>query len=194
MRRERCVGATRSGVEETGCQSGMRNTGVWTCLMSRTDPWQARFTNICQEIRNISHPSKTKRSVLYNKVPKIYYRDKTVSLDTHEESETDDAYSVYNTPQDTGSGHSSDIPEHYDTPIYNASLVPPSESPMPGAPHTPLLIPRSRILEPSSDVGLGRACNADLSQSPSSCMNAPGESDRHTEEGVATKGESSWLE
>ena len=159
--------------------------------LSRVDPWQTKFTNICQEIRNISHQSKTKgRHVLYNKVPKIYYRDRTVSLDTHEESGMDDAYSVYNTLQDAGSGRSSDIPEHYDTPIYDASLVPPSESPMPRAPHMPLLIPRSRISEPSSDVGLGRACNADLSQSPSSCVNAPGESDWRTEEGVATRGES----
>ena len=58
----------------------------------------------------------------------------------------------------------------------------------------PLLIPGSQISEPSLDVGLGRACSADLSQSPSSCVNGPGESDRCTEEGVATRGESSWLE
>ena len=106
----------------------------------------------------------------------------------------DGVYSDYSTPLDIGSSCNSDTPEHYDTPIYDASLTPPSESPMPGAPHMPLLIPGSRISEPSSDVGLGRACSADLSQSPSSCVNGPGESDLRTEEGMVTRGESSWLE
>ena len=163
--------------------------------MSRSDPWQTKLTNICQEIRNITHQSWTRKTHVLNKeVPKIYYRDKTVSLDTHGGSARDDVYSDYNTLQDAGSGRSSDTPEHYDTPIYDASLVPPSESPMPEAPHTPLLIPRSRISELSSDVGLGRVCNADQSQSPLPCVNAPGELDWRTEEGVATRGELSWLE
>ena len=121
-------------------------------------------------------------------------RDKIVSLDTCGGSAKDGVYSDYNTPLVVESSHSSDTPEHYDTPIYDASPTPPSESPMLAAPPTPLLIPRSRISEPSSDVGLGRACNAALSQSPSFCVNAPGESDQHTEEGVATRGELNWLE
>ena len=117
-----------------------------------------------------------------------------MSLDTHGGNARDGVYSDFNTPLDVGSSHSSDTPEHYDTPICGASRVPPSESPMPGVSHMPLLIPRSRISEPSSDVGLGRACNADQSQSPSFCVNGPGESDLCIEEGVATRGESSWLE
>ena len=80
-----------------------------------------------------------------------------MSLDTHGGSARDGVYSDYNTPLDAGSNHNSDTPEHYDTPIYGASPVPPSESPTPGVPHTPLLIPGSQISEPSSDVGLGRA-------------------------------------
>ena len=106
----------------------------------------------------------------------------------------DGVYSVYNTLLDAESNHNSGNPEHYDTPIYGASPIPPSVSPTPEAPHMPLLIPGSWISEPSSDVGLGRACNAALSQSPSSCVNGPGESDLRIEEGVATRGESSWLE
>ena len=117
-----------------------------------------------------------------------------MSLDTHVGSARDDAYSDYNTLRGAESSHNSGIPEHYDTPIYDASLVPLSESPTPEAPHTPPLIPGSQISEPSSDVGLGRACSADLSQSPSSCMNGPGESDPRIEEGVATRGDLSWLE
>ena len=106
----------------------------------------------------------------------------------------DGVYSVYNTRPVAESGHSSDNPGHYDTLIYDASPIPPSESPTPEAPHTPLLTPRSRISDPSSDVGLGRACNAALSQSPSSCVNGPGKLDGHTEVRVVTRGELSWLE
>ena len=165
------------------------------CPVSRSDPWQTKFTNICQEIHNISHWSKTKgKHVLNKEIPKVDYRDKIVSLNTHGESEMDGAYSVYNTPQAVEPSHSSDNPEHYDTLIYDASPTPPSVSPTPTALHMPLLIPGSRISEPSSDVGLGRACNAALSQSPSLSVNAPGKSDWRTEVGVATRGELSWLE
>ena len=117
-----------------------------------------------------------------------------MSLDTHEGSGKGGVYSECSTLQDAESSRSSDNPEHYDTPIYDASPTPPSEPPKLEAPHTPLLIPGSLISVPSSDVGLGRACNAALSQSPSSCVNAPGELDQCTEEGVAIRGESSWLE
>ena len=133
--------------------------------LSRSDPWQTKFTNICQEIRNISHQSKTKEKHILNKeVTKIDYSDKIVSLDTHGEREMDGAYSIYNTLPDAESSRSSGNPEHYNTPIYNASPTLPSVSPMPTSPHTPLLIPRSWILEPFSDVGLGRACNTALCQ------------------------------
>ena len=163
--------------------------------LSRSDPWQTKFTNICQEIRNISHQSKIKGKHILNKdIPKIDYRDKIVSLDTHGESETDDAYSVYNILQAAESSRSSGNPEHYDTPIYNTSPTPSSVSPMPASPHMPLLIPGSPILEPSPDVGLRRPCNAALSQSPLLSMTPPGESDQRTEVGVATRGELSWLE
>ena len=173
----------------------MQKAPCLSSWLSRSDPWQTRFTNICQEIHNITHQSQTRKAHVLNiNAPKIYYRDKIVSLDTHEGSVRDGVYSDDNTPLDTGSSRSSDTPEHYDTPIYGASRVPPSESPTPGVPHRPLLIPGSWISEPSSDVGLRRACNADLSQSPSSCVNGPGESDLRIEEGVATRGESSWLE
>ena len=134
------------------------------------------------------------KHVLNKKVPKIDYRDKIVSLDTHGESEMDDAYSVYNTLLGAESSRSSGNPENYGTPIYNASPTLPSVSPMPASPHMPLLIPGSWILEPSSDVGLRRACNTALSQSPSLSVNGPGELDLHTEVGVATRGELSWLE
>ena len=146
--------------------------------MSRSDPWQNKFTSICQEIRNITHQSKTRKKHISNlAVPKINYRDKTVSLDTHEGNVRGGVYSGYNRLLETESNRSSGNPEHYDTPIYDASPTPPSGSPTLAAPHTPLLIPGSWISVPSSDVGLGRACNTALSQSPSSCMNAPGESD-----------------
>ena len=112
-----------------------------------------------------------------------------MSLDTHGGSETGGVYSVYSTPQAAESNHSSGNPEHYDTPIYNASPILPSVSPTLKAPHTPLLIPGSWISGPSSDIGLGRACNTALSQSPSSSVNAPGESDQHTEAGVVIRGE-----
>ena len=106
----------------------------------------------------------------------------------------DGVYSVYNTLLDAESNHNSGNPEHYDTPIYGASPIPPSVSPTPEAPHMPLLIPGSWISEPSSDVGLGRACNTALSQSPSSSVNTPGELVQPTEAGVAIRGESSWEE
>ena len=116
--------------------------------MSQSDPWQTRFTNICQEIRNITHQSKIRKKHVLNKgVPKINYRDKIVSLDTHEGSARDGVYSDYNTPPDAESSYSSDTPEHYDTPIYNASLIPPSESP------TPSINP----LSDAQHVGLGRS-------------------------------------
>ena len=84
-------------------------------VLSRVDPWQTKFTNICQEIHNISHQSKQKgKHVLNNEVPKIDYRDKTVSLDTHEGNVKDGFYSDYSTPLDAESGCSSDTPEHYD--------------------------------------------------------------------------------
>ena len=44
-----------------------------------------------------------------------------MSLDTHGGSETGGVYSGSNTLLDAESGHSSDNPEHYDTPIYDAS-------------------------------------------------------------------------
>ena len=112
-----------------------------------------------------------------------------MSLDTHEESATDDAYSAYNTLSVTGSGHSSGNPERYDTPICDASPTPPSRSSKLEAPYTPLLIDGSRLSTPGEDIGLGRACNADLSQSSSFSENGPGETDPRTEEGVATRGE-----
>ena len=162
--------------------------------VSQSDPWQTRFTNICQEIRNITHQSKSKERHILNKAPKFNYRDKTVSLDTHGASETDDVYSVYSTPWAVESGHNFGNPEHYDTPIYNASPTPPAVSPKPSAHHMPLPIPRSQILGPSSDVGLRRACSTDQSQYPLSCVNTPGESDQCTEEGVVMRGELSWEE
>ena len=122
--------------------------------------------------------------------PKIYYRGKAVSLDTHEESAMGDAYSVYSTLLGTGSDRSSGNPEHYDTPISDASPTPLSRSSRLEAPQIPLLIDGSRLSKPCEDVGLGRVCSADLSQSSSASENGPGESDPCTEEGVATRGES----
>ena len=113
-----------------------------------------------------------------------------MSLDTHGASGTDGADSFYSTLPVSGSSHSSDIPECYATPISCASLTPPSESPRLNAPHTPLLIPGNPISGPSSGVGLRRACNAALSQSPSSSVNDPGELDLCTEEGVVMREES----
>ena len=113
-----------------------------------------------------------------------------MSLDTHGVSEMDGVYSVYNTPQDVGSGCSSDNPEHYDTPISCASPTPPSAYSKPLAHHTPLLKSGSPRSEPFSDVGLRRACNTALSQSSSSCVNAPGGLDPRDRVGVATRGES----
>ena len=163
--------------------------------MSRSKAWQDKIYQICQEIRDIKQQTRNKERHILNKgAPKVYYRGKIVSLDTHGGNAMDGVYSDYSIQSGIGSDRNSGIPEHYDTPVYGASPVPPSRSPTPEVPHTPLLIPGSWISEPSSDVGLGRACNADLSQSPSSCVNGPGESDLRIEEGVATRGESSWLE
>ena len=164
-------------------------------VLSRSKAWQNKIYQICQEIRDIKQQTRDKEKHILNKqAPKIYYRGKTVSLDTHVKNATGGVYSDYSTPPGTGSDHSSGNREHYDTPIYDASLVPPSELPKLKAPHTPLLIPGSWISGPSSGVELGRACNAALSQSPSSCVNVPGESDRCTEGGVVIRGESSWLD
>ena len=163
--------------------------------MSRSKAWQDKIYQICQEIRDIKQQTRNEEKHVLNKeTPKIYYRGKTVSLDTHGENARGGAYSDYNTQQEIESSHNSDTPEHYDTPICDASPVPPSRSPTPEVLHTPLLTPGSQISEPFSDVGLGRACNAALSQSPSPCVNAPGESDRCTEEGVVIRGELSWLD
>ena len=171
------------------------SSGEEAKVVSRSKAWQNKIYQICQEIPDIKQQTRNEEKHVLNKgTPKIYYRGKTVSLDTHGENATGGIYSAYSTPLVTELSHNSGTLEHYDTPIFGASPVPPSRSPMPGVPHTPLLIPGSRISEPSSDVGLGRACNADLSQSPSSCVNNPGESDLCIEEGVATRGESSWLE
>ena len=189
---------------EIGCASiGKGDLRVWTrwyggetllLNMSRSQTWQKKIYQICQEIRNIQQTKKEEKHILNKETPKDYYRGNTVSLDTHGGSAMGGIDSDYSTLRGTELGHSSGTPEHYDTPICGASPVPPSKSPTPEAPHTPLLIPGSRISEPSEDVGLGRACSAALSQSPSSCVNAPGESDQGTEGGVATRGESSWLD
>ena len=163
--------------------------------VSRSKAWQEKIYQICQEIRDIQHQTQNKgEHILNKKTPKIYYRSNIVSLDTHGGNATGGAYSDCSTLLGTGLNRSSGNPEHYDTPIYDASPVPPSEPPKREAPHKPLLIPGSRISGPSSDVGLKRACNAALSQSPSSSVNAPGKSDRFTEGGVAIRGESSWLD
>ena len=163
--------------------------------MSRLLTWQDKIYQTCQEIRDIKQQTQNKEAYILNKrTPKIYYRGNIVSLDTHGGNAKDGAYSDCSTLPGTGLDRSSGNPEHHDTPIYDASPTPPSEPPKREAPHTPLPIPGSRISMPSSDVGLGRACNAALSQSPSSCVNVPGESDRCTEGGVATRGESSWLD
>ena len=159
--------------------------------MSRSKTWQTKIYQICQEIRDIKHQTRHEEKHILNiGTPKIYYRGKTVSLDTHGESATDDAYSAYNTLPGIGSDHSSGNPEHYDTPICNASPTPLSRSSKLEAPQTPLLIDGSRISEPGEDIGLGRACSADPSQSSSASENGPGKPDPHTEEGVAMRGES----
>ena len=161
--------------------------------VSQSKAWQDKIYQICQEIRDIKQQTRDEEKHILNKeTPKIYYRGKTVSLDTHVGNATGGVCSDYNTPLGTGSGHSSGNPEHYDTLMYDASPVPPSEPPKLEALHKPLPILESQISGPSSDVGLGMACNTALSQSPSSCVNAPGESDRCTEGGVAMRGESSW--
>ena len=113
-----------------------------------------------------------------------------MSLDTHGESATGGAYSVYSTLSETESDRSSGNPEHYDTPICDASPIPPSTSSKLEAPQTPLLIGGSWLSTPCKDVGLGRACSTDPSQSSSASENGPGELGPHTEEGVVTRGES----
>ena len=160
-------------------------------IMSQSLTWQDKIYQICQEIHNIRQQTRNKEKHILNKgAPKIYYRGKAVSLDTHGGSAMDDAYSADSILPGTGSDHSSDNPEHYDTPISNASLTLLSKSSKPEAPQTPLLIDGSRLSKPSEGVGLGRACSADPSQSSSASENGPGESDPRTEEGVATRGES----
>ena len=160
-------------------------------MLSRSKTWQNKIYQICQEIHDTKHQAKSKEKHILNiGTPKIYYRGKTVSLDTHGESATDDAYSAYSTLPGTGTDHSSGNPEHYDTPICNASPTPLSRSSKLEAPQTPLLIDGSRLSKPGEDVGLGRACSTDPSQSSPASENGPGESDPRTEEGVATRGES----
>ena len=112
-----------------------------------------------------------------------------MSLDTYGGSGLDDAYSVYNRPQDVGSGCSSDNPAHHDTLISCASpTLPSGPSSIPPVPHTPPLMTRSPRSKPSSELGLGRACNTDLSQSSSPCKNAPGGLALNKVAGVATWG------
>ena len=113
-----------------------------------------------------------------------------VTWDTGEESAQDGTGSVYSTQSDSGSGHSSDNQRHYDTLIFGASPTFPSESPMPPTPHAPPLRDRSWISEPSEEPGLGRACNADLSQSSSPCVNDPDKLPLKEDAGVVTRGES----
>ena len=159
--------------------------------MSRSETWQIKIYQICQEIRDIKQQTRSEEKHISNRgTPKVYYRGRTVSLDTHGESVTGGAYSVYSTLPGTESDRSSGNPECYDTLICDASPIPPSMSSKLEAPQTPLLIDRSRLSMPCEDVGLGRACSADPSQSSSASENGPGESGPHTEEGVATRGES----
>ena len=159
--------------------------------LSRSLTWQDKIYQICQEIRDIKQQTKSEeKHVLHKDTPKIYYRGMTVSLDTHGESATGGVCSDYSTLPGTGSDRSSGMPEHYDTLICGASPIPPSTSSKLETPQTPLLIDGSLLSNPCEDVGLGRACSAELSQSSSASENGPGESDPRTEEGVATRGES----
>ena len=98
--------------------------------------------------------------------------------------------SAYSTQWDFGLGHNSDTQRHYDTLICGASLTPPSASSKLTAPHTPLLRSGSWISEPFKEPGLGRACNADLSQSSSPCVNVPGGLAPKGVAGVVIRGES----
>ena len=103
--------------------------------LSRSITWQDKIYQICQEIRNIKHQTRNReKHILDKETPKIYYRGKTVSLDTHVGNATGGVYSDYSTPPETGSDRSSGNPEHYDIPIYDASPTPPSEPPKLEAP------------------------------------------------------------
>ena len=98
--------------------------------------------------------------------------------------------SAYSTLWGSGSGHSSDTQRHYDTLICGASLIPPSVSSMLTAPHTPPLRSGSLISGSSKELGLGRACNTDLSQYSSPCVNIPGGLAPKEVAGVVIRGES----
>ena len=77
-----------------------------------------------------------------------------MSLDTHEENAMGGAYSDYSTLPGTGSDRSSGKPERHDTPICDASPIPPSTSSKLETPQTPLLIDGSRLSNPCEDVGV----------------------------------------
>ena len=142
--------------------------------MLQSDPWQTKFTNICQDIHNIKHHAKQRNANILRENPSSQNRGKVVSLDTHGVSETDGVHSVYSTPQNTESGHSSGKPEYYNTLISCASLTHLSAPSRPPTPQMPPPSSRNLISELSSDPGLRRACNGDLSQSSSPCENVLG--------------------
>ena len=75
--------------------------------LSRSLTWQDKIYQICQEIRNIKHQTgNEEKHILNKKPPKIYYRGKTVSLDTHVENAMGGVYSDYNcherAPEESG--------------------------------------------------------------------------------------------
>ena len=82
-----------------------------------------------------------------------------MSLDTHGGSETDYVYSVYSSPLDSESGHSSDNLECYDTPICGASPTPPSAPSMPPIPKMPPPRSGSPRSKPFSELGC-QGCTA----------------------------------
>ena len=110
-------------------------------------------------------------------------------MGTGEGNVQDGTDSVYSRQLGSGSGCNSDTQRHYETPIFGASPALPSECSKPTAPYTPPLRAGSWISEPSKEPGLGRACNADLSQS-SPCVNVPGGLPPKEDAGVVTRGES----
>ena len=131
---------------------------------------------------------KKKRNLFIS--PSSQNRGKVATLGTDGGSDLGGADSVYSMQLDSGSGHSSDTQKHYETLICGASPTLPSESSKPTTPHTPPLRSGSQISEPFKELGLRRACNADLTQSSSPCVNVPGGLALKEVAGVVIRGES----
>src|SRR6202034_1722377 len=127
--------------------------------VSREDNWQSKFSQICQDIRDIQSNSYSSNKINNWKMTITPTQlGSTSILDNHKppdhynygEGEKDDTYSPYKPVQDQTKDYNSDNQANCETPISCKSSAPPPISCTPPRFPAPSPIPRSPLWRPSS--------------------------------------------